>query len=254
MRTGSRSSRRATGRLCRRWGRRGLTPSTSAARTLERLGPGIDLTLTRTSILTPGLGQTCTGQATSIAPCISSTQASTNCARSRALATWACDACALFNTAGSAQPAAWPACSLPSPSAAADRSAWCCSRVGTYIETASIGGGLDPLSDRCSSSLAHCSWWPIANFKFPDFLHYYRASLVKLCASPRCLAALASRRPDAVVACAPGRLSSSTSTATSPRCTRCRRPTCKSTPPTRASGGGCRSWSAFRLDAAVLEW
>lgn len=25
-------------------------------------------------------------------------------------------------------------------------------------------------------------WWPIANFEFPNFLHYYRASLVKLCA------------------------------------------------------------------------
>lgn len=23
-------------------------------------------------------------------------------------------------------------------------------------------------------------WWPIANFEFPNFLHYYRASLVKL--------------------------------------------------------------------------
>ena len=27
-------------------------------------------------------------------------------------------------------------------------------------------------------------FWPIANFEFPRFLHYYRASLVKLCASP----------------------------------------------------------------------
>jgi hypothetical protein len=25
-------------------------------------------------------------------------------------------------------------------------------------------------------------FWPIANFEFPRFLHYYRASLVKLCA------------------------------------------------------------------------